>query len=159
MVPNASEVGPQITPREDRRITKVGRLLRRYKLDELPQLLNVLKGEMSFVGPRPEVPKFAQKYSIGDKKVLSVKPGITDLATLYYRNESELIQLAEGAEEYYCNHILPRKLALNRFYIERQNLVWDIVILGMTVLVSLCPKFFGKKLGAMVEKRILSNLT
>jgi lipopolysaccharide/colanic/teichoic acid biosynthesis glycosyltransferase len=101
----------------DNRITSTGAFLRRYKLDELPQLWNVLKGEMSLVGPRPELRKYVELYSIHQKEVLKVRPGITDTASIQFRNESELLANAPDPEQFYMQHILPAKLKLNQYYI------------------------------------------
>jgi lipopolysaccharide/colanic/teichoic acid biosynthesis glycosyltransferase len=92
MVVNAENVGRSITPEGDPRITRMGRALRKAKLDELPQLWNVLVGDMSFVGPRPEVPRYVEKYTAEQRRVLALKPGITDLATLEFRNEEEMLR-------------------------------------------------------------------
>jgi len=98
----------------DDRITNTGILLRQYKLDELPQLWNVLKGEMSFVGPRPELRKYVELYSINQKEVLKIKPGITDTASIQFRNENELLANALEPEQYYIQNILPVKIELNQ---------------------------------------------
>src|SRR5690349_11527885 len=105
----------------DDRITGTGTFLRRYKLDELPQLWNVLKGEMSLVGPRPELRKYVELYSIPQKEVLKVRPGITDTASIQFRNENELLAGAHEPEQYYVNHILPTKLELNQHYITNKS--------------------------------------
>jgi len=109
----------------DLRITKVGLWLRKYKLDELPQLVNVLVGDMSFVGPRPEVVKYVDLYSEEQLQVLSMKPGITDLASIRYRNENELLASVKDPENYYINVLMPEKLNLNLFYIRNQSLLLD----------------------------------
>ena len=104
--------GRLITIGNDQRITRVGRWLRKTKIDELPQLFNVLKGEMSFVGPRPEVPKYVQVFHRDYEDILRVRPGITDLASLKYRDEAYLLQKAENPEEEYVSHVLPDKIKL-----------------------------------------------
>lgn len=109
MVTNAEALGKQITVGEDPRITDCGRFLRKYKLDELPQLFNVLKGDMSLVGSRPEVPKYVALYTPEQLKVLELPPGITDLASIRFRNESELLAQAENPEEFYVKEIMPQK--------------------------------------------------
>src|SRR6266542_2172591 len=106
--------GARITSGADNRITRTGRILRKYKLDELPQLWNVLKGDMGLIGPRPEVPPFVDLSDAAWMAVLAVRPGITDLATLLYRDEERLLAQAGNTEEFYRNTILPAKLALNR---------------------------------------------
>ena len=95
---------------KDNRVTKAGYFIRKYKLDELPQLFNVLKGDMSFVGPRPEVRKYVDMYSEEQKRVLSVRPGITDIASMKYRNENDILAKAENPEQYYIDVIMPDKL-------------------------------------------------
>ncbi|MBD0822775.1 sugar transferase [Aestuariibaculum marinum] len=117
----------------DRRITKAGYYLRKYKLDELPQLFNVFIGDMSFVGPRPELRYFVNFYSNNDLVVLKVKPGITGLASLKYRHEAELLKSANNPQEFYINSILPDKLKINKEYIENRSLWLDFKILSQTV--------------------------
>ena len=118
---------------DDRRITATGQWLRKYKLDELPQLINILKGDMSFVGPRPEVIKYVLHYTLLQRKVLSVKPGLTDPASLAYLNENDLLSRAENPEQYYILHIMPAKLELNLEYLGRQNMAGDIRIILSTI--------------------------
>jgi len=118
----------------DLRITKVGLWLRKYKLDELPQLVNVLVGDMSFVGPRPEVVKYVDLYSEEQLQVLSMKPGITDLASIRYRNENELLASVKDPENYYINVLMPEKLNLNLFYIRNQSLLLDIKLIIKTII-------------------------
>jgi lipopolysaccharide/colanic/teichoic acid biosynthesis glycosyltransferase len=117
----------------DSRITKVGYYLRKYKLDELPQLFNVLEGTMSFVGPRPEVPKYVALYNDEQKKVLSVKPGITDYASIEYANENAILAKAENPEELYIKEVMPAKLALNKRYILEMGLYTDLKIIFKTI--------------------------
>jgi lipopolysaccharide/colanic/teichoic acid biosynthesis glycosyltransferase len=107
---------------DDNRITRSGYYLRKYKLDELPQLINVLSGDMSLVGPRPEVRKYVDLYSDTQRKVLSVRPGLTDLASLYYRNENEILKRYENPEKAYIDIIMPHKIEINMRYIENYNL-------------------------------------
>lgn len=116
----------------DPRITPIGYYLRKYKLDELPQLLNVFFGSMSLVGPRPEVRKFVDLYNSEQKKVLSVKPGITDYASLEYFSENELLAKSNKPEETYINEIMPAKLELNKRYIIEHSLLTDIKIIFKT---------------------------
>jgi len=135
MVVDADKIGAQITVGSDPRITRIGRFLRKTKLDELPQLLNVLGGSMSFVGPRPEVPKYVALYSPEQRRVLSVRPGITDLASLKYRHESELLaQAGNDWERVYIEQVMPDKLRLNLEYIEKQSLWLDIKLIFKTLL-------------------------
>lgn len=117
----------------DARITATGRYLRRFKIDELPQLYNVLKGEMSFVGPRPEVPKYVAMYTEEQLQVLTVKPGITDYASIRFRNENELLAKATNPEQFYINEVMPVKLALNMDYVKRQSVFLDVKLIVLTV--------------------------
>jgi lipopolysaccharide/colanic/teichoic acid biosynthesis glycosyltransferase len=119
----------------DNRVTKIGYYLRKSKLDELPQLFNVLFGQMSIVGPRPEVPKYVEMYSDDDRIVLSVKPGITDYASIEFRNENELLKNADNPEEMYIHEILPLKLALNKKYIHEKSWHNDLLIILKTITV------------------------
>lgn len=134
MVSNAEKLGKQITIGKDNRITKVGAFLRKYKIDELPQLFNVLKGDMSLVGPRPEVPKYVALYNEEQRKVLSVRPGITDLASLKYSDENDILGKVDNPEEYYINVIMKDKLNLNLEYIEKSNLFYDISLIIKTII-------------------------
>lgn len=117
---------------KDNRITKTGYYLRKYKLDELPQLLNVLFGSMSFVGPRPEVRKYVELYSAQQKKVLNVKPGITDYASLEYFSENELLAHSSNPEQTYIKEVMPAKLALNEKYILEAGIITDVKIILKT---------------------------
>ncbi|QIL41811.1 sugar transferase [Pedobacter sp. HDW13] len=117
----------------DNRITKIGYWLRKYKLDELPQLLNVLKGQMSFVGPRPEVRKYVNMYSEEQRYVLSIKPGITDWASVEFCNENELLQHAEDPENYYIERIIPAKIKQNMRYIRQHDIFTDFKIIWLTL--------------------------
>ncbi|KIA95962.1 glycosyl transferase [Pedobacter kyungheensis] len=117
----------------DNRITKIGYWLRKYKLDELPQLLNVLKGQMSFVGPRPEVRKYVNMYSEEQRYVLSIKPGITDWASVEFCNENELLQHAEDPENYYIERIIPAKIKQNMRYIKQHDIFTDFKIIWLTL--------------------------
>lgn len=133
MVVNADKLGPPVTQGEEKRITRIGRLLRLTKMDELPQLWNVLKGEMTFVGPRPEVPKYVELYTPEQREILQYKPGITDNATLHFRNEEQLLRSSENVEEFYVRYCMPRKLELNRQYAVQANLFHDFWIVCQTV--------------------------
>jgi lipopolysaccharide/colanic/teichoic acid biosynthesis glycosyltransferase len=124
MVVNAEKLGASLTRDRDPRITPSGRFLRKTKLDELPQLWNVLKGEMSLVGPRPEVPKYVERFTRSQRDVLQLKPGITDLATLAFRDEEELLESARDVEAFYLNFCLPKKIELNLQY-ARQASCWE----------------------------------
>lgn len=137
MVTDAEQMGIQITVGRDPRITKSGHFLRQYRFDELPQLLNVLKGEMSIVGPRPEVPRYVALYTDEQRQILNFRPGITSPATIEFSNESEVLsQNADPAdpEAYYRTQILPAKLAIDLNY-SRQATVWsDCAILVRTIV-------------------------
>ena len=135
MVANAEKLGLPLTKDGDPRITRIGRFLRKTKLDELPQLWNVLTGEMSFVGPRPEVPRFVDQYTPEQREILDYKPGITDLATLVFRDEEVLLRNAKNLESFYVEYCIPRKVKLNRQYAGKANLLQDIWI----ILQTLCP--------------------
>ncbi|AVQ18138.1 MULTISPECIES: sugar transferase [Fusobacterium] len=140
-----SEGNKQITVGNDSRITGVGHILRKTKLDELPQLFNVLKGEMSLVGPRPEVPKYVELYTEEQREILKVSAGITDYASIYFSNESELLGEAENPEEFYIKKIMPYKIELNKKYIKEIGIVTDIKLIILTILkilglVKLEPK-------------------
>lgn len=133
MIPNASKEGLITTGDKDSRITPEGLFLRKYKLDELPQLFNILAGSMSFVGPRPEVRKYVNLYDQDQKKVLTVKPGLTDYASLEYINEGKLLEGQENPETIYIKEIMPAKLALNLRYIAERSLSTDIKIILKTI--------------------------
>lgn len=134
MVVDAEKLGLSVTRDGDARITAMGRFLRKHKLDELPQLWNVLVGDMSFVGPRPEVPRYVERYTAEQKRVLALKPGITDLATLEFRNEEELLRTAADTEKYYVEYCVPRKIELNLAYAGTANVWEDIKIIFRTLL-------------------------
>lgn len=118
----------------DSRITNVGLFLRKYKLDELPQLINVLNGSMSFVGPRPEVERYVNMYTESQRKVLQVRPGITDFSSIYFRDESELLSKQADPENFYIYRVMPQKIRLNNVYIRNKSLALDIIIILKTIL-------------------------
>jgi len=132
MVDRAPELGRPLTAGADPRITRLGGLLRATKLDELPQLVNVLKGEMSLVGPRPEVPRYVELFRDQYAEILRVRPGITDPASLVYRDESALLGAAGDPEAEYVARILPHKIALARQYCQQQTLLADIGVILRT---------------------------
>lgn len=133
MRPDAASAGPGITRMGDDRITALGALLRRSKLDELPQLINVLRGEMSLVGPRPEDPRYVDLYSSEQRRVLAVRPGLTSAASILFRNEEQ--QLAgDDWEKRYIEVIMPKKLAIDLESLERPSLLEDLRILGRTMI-------------------------
>lgn len=146
--------GPRVTGGGDSRVTRLGRILRAYKLDELPQLWNIVRGDMSFIGPRPEVFDFVD---LGDpvwRAVLSVRPGITDLATLVYRNEEQLLAASPDPVKEYRRSILPDKLALNLEYLRRRSLAADLRLLALTARYSFWPDGFEPQ---KVKQTVLSN--
>ena len=129
MRPDSFSKGALTVGSRDPRITAIGYYLRKYKLDELPQLFNVLFGDMSFVGPRPEVKKYTDLYTIEQKKVLSVRPGITDYASIKFRNENDLLAESDDPEKLYIDEIMPEKLDLNMKYIQDNTVFKDIKII------------------------------
>jgi lipopolysaccharide/colanic/teichoic acid biosynthesis glycosyltransferase len=137
---NAESKGQLTVGGRDSRITNVGYFLRKFKLDELPQLFNVLNGTMSLVGPRPEVRKFVNFYTVEQQKVLLVLPGITDFASIEFRNENELLANATNPEQYYIEVIMPKKIDLNKQFIENRTLKNYFSILFTTVLTSVRGK-------------------
>jgi lipopolysaccharide/colanic/teichoic acid biosynthesis glycosyltransferase len=134
MVHDAPSKGGLITVGADSRITRLGRILRKNKIDEFPQLLNILRVDMSIVGPRPEVPYYVELFLQDYKKILKVRPGLTDLASLKYRDEAEMLRRAQNPEEEYVKHILPDKLRLAKKYLRRSSLFFDIVLILKTLL-------------------------
>jgi lipopolysaccharide/colanic/teichoic acid biosynthesis glycosyltransferase len=135
MIADAERVGGPLTSGTgDARITRVGHLLRRWKLDELPQLINVVRGDMSLVGPRPEVELYVEAFRDDYESILTLRPGITDPASLKFHNESELLQSADEREREYLETILPEKLALSKSYVTQQSLLMDTRI----ILATLC---------------------
>jgi lipopolysaccharide/colanic/teichoic acid biosynthesis glycosyltransferase len=134
MQPNSDSKGLLTVGGRDPRITRIGYFLRKYKLDELPQLLNVLIGDMSFVGPRPEVKKYVDLYTPQELQVLNVRPGITDFAALEYFSENQLLANSDDPETTYIQEIMPAKLKLSARYIEEASLLTDVKIMGRTIL-------------------------
>ncbi len=134
MVVNAAEHGSAVTIGRDPRITQVGLALRRAKLDELPQFWNVLRGEMSLVGPRPEVPKYVAHYTPEQARVLAVRPGITDPASLAYHDEASLLAQFADPERAYLQSVLPQKLSMSLAYLERRSMWSDLGVLVRTAL-------------------------
>lgn len=129
---DAEKRGSSITVGEDPRITGIGRRLRKAKIDELPQLINVLFGQMSLVGPRPEVPSYVARYSDFERNILRIKPGITELASIIYCDESAVLAESENPDETYINEIMPKKLAINLEYIKRMSFFYDIFLIFKT---------------------------
>ncbi|HQQ93477.1 MAG TPA: sugar transferase [Bacteroidia bacterium] len=134
MKPLSDQMGLLTVGGRDPRVTRIGYYLRKFKLDELPQLLNVLNGSMSLVGPRPEVRKYVEMYSDDQKRVLNVKPGITDYASLEYMHENELLAGSADPEQTYINEVMPAKLELNRKYIMEAGFFTDLRIIFKTLI-------------------------
>lgn len=139
MIVGAERRGRQLTVSGDPRVTRIGAVLRRTKLDELPQLLNVLRGEMSLVGPRPEVARYVALYNAEQRAVLGLTPGITDPASLRYRDESTELATSGDPEQWYVERILPEKIRLNLAYAARSTWISDLGVIGATVRALLTP--------------------
>lgn len=134
MVVDAPSIGPPVTAGGDPRVTRTGRFLRKAKLDELPQLINVLKGDMSLVGPRPEVKRYVDAFRDEYARVLSVRPGITDYASIVYRDEEAVLAASDDPERLYVDEVLPKKIALNLEYIGRAGFAEDVRIILRTLM-------------------------
>lgn len=132
MIPGAQRQGNLTVGARDVRITRIGIFLRKLKLDEIPQLLNVLKGEMSLVGPRPELRQYVEMYSVDQKRVLSVRPGITDVASIEYINENEILGRSVHPEETYIREVMPHKIDLNMRFIDNPSVKNYLLILWRT---------------------------
>lgn len=137
MFVGADRVGAAVTAGGDPRITRIGRILRRTKLDELPQLWNVLVGEMSLVGPRPEAPAYAEVYKSAYDEILSIRPGITDEAAIAFRNEETLLAASDDPERSYLDEVLPQKIAIYREYLRSPSLKRDLALVLKTLRVVL----------------------
>lgn len=146
MVVNAESLGGSATAADDPRITTVGKFLRRYKLDELPQFLNVVLGDMSLVGPRPEVQKYVDLYSPEEKAILTVRPGITDWASIWNSNEAAVLEGSRDPEKAYEELIRPTKLALQLLYVQNHSLLVDLKILFHTTLKLIHEDWVPKEL-------------
>ena len=133
MVVNADKIGGPSTAENDPRLTKIGKFLRKWKLDELPQLFNIIKGEMSLVGPRPEVPEYARLYKGKEKVVFSVRPGITDFASLWNSHEENILKGSPDPEKTYLEKIRPKKVDLQMKYIKEKSFLTDIKIIFKTI--------------------------
>jgi len=133
MIEGADKMGSQVTRADDPRITRIGKFLRRYKLDELPQLINIVKGEMSLVGPRPEVLKYAKVYKDDYDEILQVKPGITDFASLEFKDENEILKGVQNVDEVYLKEILPRKIKLYKKYLKEISFITDLKLIFRTI--------------------------
>jgi lipopolysaccharide/colanic/teichoic acid biosynthesis glycosyltransferase len=135
---DADKSGKLTVGMRDPRITRSGYFIRKYKLDEFPQFINVLKGEMSIVGPRPEVKEYTDLYTIEQRKILSVKPGITDYASLEYFKENEILGSSDDPEKTYIEQVMPAKIALNLKYIQNPGIVQDMTIMWRTFVKIVC---------------------
>jgi lipopolysaccharide/colanic/teichoic acid biosynthesis glycosyltransferase len=140
MVVNAEKLGGSSTSEDDVRITNIGRMLRKYKLDELPQLINVLIGDMSIVGPRPEVKQYTDLFDEEEKRILSVRPGITDWASIWNADEGAVLAGAEDPEKAYMELIRPTKLKLQLKYVRERSLWVDAKIIFLTLIAILRPE-------------------
>jgi lipopolysaccharide/colanic/teichoic acid biosynthesis glycosyltransferase len=134
MVEDAPRLGASITYGNDSRITRVGRILRQSKLDELPQLLNILKGDMSFVGPRPEVRRYVELFRSDYEQILKVRPGLTDLASLKYSDEASILGQSKNPEVDYVTRLLPDKIYLAKEYIRHSSLLFDAKLIAETII-------------------------
>ncbi len=143
MVIDADKIGGPSTSDDDPRITRIGKVLRKYKLDEIPQLINVLKGEMSIVGPRPEVPYYVNMFTKEETKILSVRPGITDWASLWNPDEGAVLAGSEDPEQAYMEKIRPTKIRLQLLYVERRSLWTDIKIIFLTFWTIIRKKSYS----------------
>jgi len=149
MVVNAEKKGAASTSINDSRITRMGKIIRKFKLDEFSQLINVLIGDMSLVGPRPEVRKFVEMYTDEEKIILSLRPGITDWSSIKFHNEPEIIAASEikDADEAYAKLIRPVKLKLQIKYVKEHNIFIDIGIIISTIITLIITRFNGKPVG------------
>ncbi|BDF04161.1 sugar transferase [[Clostridium] hylemonae] len=137
MVQNADKKGSQVTTKCDRRITRIGRILRKYRLDELPQLLNILNGDMSFVGTRPEVVKYVRHYTSEMRATLLLPAGVTSMTSIEYKDEEKLLESVEDADDIYIHQILPEKMKYNLKALEKFNFLEDLKTMFRTVLAVL----------------------
>jgi len=136
MIVNADKKGLLSIGKDGRdpRVTKIGYILRKYKFDELPQLINVIKGDMSLVGPRPEVRQYVDLYDDNQKEILKVRPGITDIASITFKNENDLLSQNPNPEDYYIQEIMPKKISLSLEYVKTRTLIKDIKLIFKTIL-------------------------
>ncbi len=137
MRPNADQMGKLTVGMRDPRITRTGYFIRKYKLDEFPQFLNVIKGDMSIVGPRPEVKEYVDLYTEEQRRILNIKPGITDYASLEYFKENELLGKSNNPERVYIDEIMPAKIELNKKYLQNPTIGTDLKIMWKTFIKML----------------------
>lgn len=149
---HAQEQGPLVTSAGDSRVTRIGGFLRRCKLDELPQLWNVFRGDMSLVGPRPEVPHYVELFRDDYAVILTVRPGITDLASLTFRNEEQILAATDDPEQHYTSHVLPAKIALNKDYVRRSSFGFDLEVMGKTIVEAVGLQFMPPR-GWLIRHR------
>ena len=161
MIVNADKTNVFSTKKDDKRITKLGNILRNYKLDELPQLFNVIIGQMSFVGPRPNVVFEVKNYNSFEKEILKVKPGITDLASIIFNDEGEILRKSNNPNKDYQNFIQPWKGLLGLIYIKEKNFKLDFIILVLTIISvfnkNYCCKFISNFLKSRKYNKIISE--
>ncbi len=137
---NSSHLGPAITQKTDPRITRIGKILREIKFDEIPQLWNVIRGDMSLVGPRPEDPRYVEKYDEEQRKVLLVRPGLSSPASIQYRHEEKILsKQADDLEEFYVRQVMPEKLRIDLDYVKNQSLIRDVAICFRTAYTIFKP--------------------
>lgn len=144
MVQDAHKRGLQITAGGDKRVTRIGRILRKTKIDELPQLINVLKGDMSLVGPRPEVRKYVEFYKRDYEQILSVRPGITDISSITFRDEEGILLAQDDPEQYYLHVLLPEKIKLAKEYMQRRSFFYDVKLIFRTFYKIVSPSIHSK---------------
>ena len=154
MVMEADRKGPLVTSDGDSRITRIGGFLRRTKLDELPQLLNVVKGDMSIVGPRPEAPRYIEHYHPEWERVFSARPGITDLATLQFRDEQRVLAYAKDKEKAYIEIVMPMKMKLALYYVNNRSFWLDLKIIALTFWGITLGRLFAKPDDSLAERAI-----
>jgi lipopolysaccharide/colanic/teichoic acid biosynthesis glycosyltransferase len=154
MAPHAERLGPQLTTASDRRITRIGAKLRRRKLDELPQLFNVLAGDMTMVGPRPEVPKYVAMYTPDQRKVLELTPGMTDRASIFFANEAALLAQMPDFERFYVERVLPKKIRVNLEYADRATPLHDLGVVLETLRYVMGRESSNDSIG---EKHLLQS--
>lgn len=152
MVTGADRMGPALTGGSDARVTKVGKFLRKWKLDEVPQFYNVLCGEMSLVGPRPEAPRYVNLYTDEERLVLSVKPGVTGISQVFFRNEESLLQ-RDDAEQFYVGFLMREKLKFDLAYVKHHSFLIDLGLIGITIVAIASPRI-GLLLGERFARAV-----
>lgn len=159
MIVGAPKMGAQITADRDPRITTVGRVMRKLKLDELPQLFNVLRGDMSFVGPRPEVPHYVEMFRDDYRDLLRFRPGITDISSITYRFEEEILAAAEDPQATYVEEVLPAKIALSKTYAQKSSLWYDVKLIFATIFkISSSHEDSENSVDERVDERVDNRL-